>query len=257
MNAKMLTNIMGSMGRNGDAMVAHVTPGDVVIPRDVVLDNPEFLTKFKKAMADQGGDYRTHIVGSGHESVNPDTGAPEFGWGGNIWKILSHPARQAIHGISKGNMADVAMSPGTGIFPIADKMVGGWLGASPSVTGEQPAGGSPSSDLGGVDQPFKPTRGNEPTKPFDLFARDIGGQTFGSLDPTQQRSYLATQGTQGAGLGDEDKNYYLGLLRRNLIDESGNLGNMDQSLLPVERNYLSRLGLPTDNTMDFFRALQS
>ncbi len=249
-----MTNMLGAMGRNGDTMMAHVTPGDVVIPRAVVLQNPEFLTKLKKAMQDQGGDYRSHIVGSGYENINPDTGAPGFGWLSKVWNHVTKPIKEVSHGISSGNLGDVV----TAGAPAALKnMMGPWVGATPADTGASAGAATASSNLGNVDTPFVAKRGNEPTKPYDLFNRDVGGQMFGSLDPMQQRSYLATQGTQGGGIGDEDKNYYLGLLQRNLIDESGQMGNMNSALLPVERNYLSRLGLPTDNTNDFFQALQS
>lgn len=65
-------------GRDSDTEMAHVTRGDVIIPRDIVMENPEFLVRLKKIMKDKGVDYRTHMVGSGMESRNPDTGAPEF-----------------------------------------------------------------------------------------------------------------------------------------------------------------------------------
>ncbi len=253
--------MMGAMGRKGDTMIAHLTPGDVVIPRDIIFENPDFLTKFKKAMDDNRSDYRTHIAGSGYENFNPETGAPEFGWLKNLTNPITKGFKAVKSGLSRGNMGDViigAAGAGGTISPKLDQMIGGWIGASPEGMGLKTQQNiDPGSNLGDVEQPFTPKRPDEGTRPYDLFNRDVGGQMFGSLDPMQQRSYLATQGSQGGGIGDEDKSYYMNLLQRNLIDEGGQLGNMNEALLPVERNYLSRMGLPTDNTLDFFQALQS
>lgn len=259
MNTGMLTHMMGAMGRGGDSMIGHLTHGDVVIPRDIILQNPEFLTKFKKAMQDNNEDYRGHIAGSGYENYNSETGAPEFFFSG-AKNFFKNPGKQ-ISQVFSNPMAVVQNSLKTGLspFPGVQNALNNYLidplfGVSPPQDG---APATPTANLGSVDEPFVPKRGDEPTKPFDLFSRDVGGQDFSTLDPTQQRSYLATQGTMGGGIGDEDKNYYLAMLKRNLIDESGQLGNMNTALLPIERNYLSRLGLPTDNTTDFFQALQS
>lgn len=230
MTGNMLTNLMSAMGRKGDNMVGHLTKGDVVIPREAVMQNPEFLTKLKKIMSDSNSDYRTHIVGSGYENKNPHTGAPEFNWLSN-----------AFHSVAKLTTSN----PFTGqdIFGVNKP-------AAPVIPS------LPAPSLGGVDQPFTPKRPTETPLPFDLGSMSAGGQQFNTLDPTQQRSYLATQGSQGGGISDSAKSYYLNLLQRNLIDEGGNMQNINTALLPVERNYLSRLGLPTGNTSDFLQALQ-
>lgn len=252
----MLTQIIGAMGRNGDSTIGHLTKGDVVVPRQIVMQNPEFLTKLKKAMADGESDYRTHIVGSGYENRNPHTGAPEFNWLSNAW-----------HGITNNpisSIASIAAAPFTG----GTSLLGLGLNAAKGVdAGMQPkpqaaaaqaptAAALPAPNLGTVAEPFTPKRPDAATQPFGLFSSSVGGQQFSTLDPTQQRSYLATQGSQGGGLGDDAKSYYMNLLQRNLIDENGQQQNINTALLPVERNYLSTLGLPTGNTQDFLQAVQ-
>ncbi len=253
-----LTNIMGSLGRHGDDMVGHLSHGDVVIPRAIVLQNPEFLTKFKKVMEDNQADYRTHVAGSGYENKNPHTGASEFFFNG-VKSFFQKAAQNPM-----ATLGSIALAPLIG---------GASLGAGALYLSQQPRQGS--GDLQGgtnatptaampapnlptaVTQPFTPKQPAAATQPFGLFNSSPGGQQFSTLDPMQQRSYLATQGSQGGGIGDESKNYYLNLLQRNLIDEHGQQQNINSALLPVERNYLSTLGLPTGSTGDLLQALQT
>lgn len=253
----MLTNIVGAMGRNGDSVVGHLTKGDVVIPRQAILQNPEFLTKLKKVMEDSNSDYRTHIVGSGHENINPHTGAPEFNWLSNIWHgITSNPI---------SSIASVVAAPFTGGASLLGLGVNGLTGLANGNPNTTPAASAPAAAPAAAATPapnipaatpFTPTRPAAMTAPTDLMGMSVGGQQFGTLDPTQQRSYLATQGSQGGGLSGDAKDYYMNLLQRNLLDDSGQQQNINSALLPVERNYLSGLGLPTGNTQDFFQALQ-
>jgi hypothetical protein len=237
MTGHALTNIMGSMGRYGDDMVGHLSHGDVVIPRAIVLEHPEFLTKFKKAMEDNDADYRSHVAGSGYENKNPHTGASEFFFSG-----------------FKSFFNKIADNPMAGVMDIMQDSASKRAPSAPAPAPMAPS--TPAPNLGPISQEFTPKRPDAAVQPFGLFNSSVGGQQFSTLDPMQQRSYLATQGSQGGGLGDEAKNYYTNLLQRNLIDENGQQQNINSALLPVERNYLSTLGLPTDNTTDFFKALQ-
>lgn len=111
-----ITHLMAERGRGGDTQVGHLTVGDVVIPREIALKDPSILMKLKKGMEEGGGDYRTHIVGSGYEHRNPDTGAPEFGFFSNIFKaaapILGGLAGSFIPGI--GTAVGSALGAGLG-----------------------------------------------------------------------------------------------------------------------------------------------
>lgn len=262
---------MSAMGRGGDNMVAHLSQGDVVIPRDIILNNPEFLTKFKKAMQDMGGDYRSHIAGSGFENYNPETGAPEFFFSG-LKNFFKNPVKQINRAVDDpmGAISNSVRTsipgqflPGTkALMNLLDPLIGVQSSSGGSIGGGE-SGALPPSNIGPIgdsgqpiEQEFKATRPNQAVKPYDLFSSSVGGQSFDMLDPTQQRSYLATRGSQGGGLGDEEQNYYMNILQRNLIDEGGNMQDINSALLPIERNYLTRLGLPTGNTASFFQALQ-
>lgn len=111
-----ITHLMAAAGRKGDDQVGHLTRGDVVIPREAAMADPSILMKLKKVMEDNGGDYRTHIVGSGYEHRNPATGAPEFNWLSNIFKaaapILGGVAGSFIPGV--GTAIGSAIGAGLG-----------------------------------------------------------------------------------------------------------------------------------------------
>ena len=219
------TNEMASQGRGEDSMVAHVTPGDYVIPKNILIQHPEFLVKLKKVMEDEGEDYRTHMIGSGFENMNPGTGAPEFGFG----KSFKNIARSA------GSL--VGQRVGKVLPSSGDRFVGNMVGkegrfsgpiGSSFVTGFQ-AGINPPKDSGGGG-------GSSPYSPKEM-ALPGSLQELGGLTDQQRRSYLATQGAQGEGIGGNSRDYYVNLLQRNIQ------ANPNQELLPVESQYLTMGGI--------------
>ena len=60
----------------GDARIAHVTPGEIVIPRR--LQTPELMAALARAAQTAGLDPRRFQVGNRRNSVNPRTGQAEF-----------------------------------------------------------------------------------------------------------------------------------------------------------------------------------
>ena len=69
---------MARYGRNGDTMMAHVAPGEMVVPQDVLQSNPQVARGLGVAFRDSGMDPLRYTVGSGYNSINPVTGEPEF-----------------------------------------------------------------------------------------------------------------------------------------------------------------------------------
>jgi hypothetical protein len=63
-------------GRGGDTRVAHVTPGEVVIPKEVVALRPDLVRHVMTQLKQMGGNPQNIIVGRG--KVNPSTGIEEF-----------------------------------------------------------------------------------------------------------------------------------------------------------------------------------
>ena len=70
---------MASYGRFGDDMVVHVEKGELVVPRALIEDNPELKESIFKHLREQGvEDPERYVVGSSANSINPETGIPEF-----------------------------------------------------------------------------------------------------------------------------------------------------------------------------------
>ena len=69
---------LASQGRGGDTMLAHVSPGEMVIPAQV-LEDPTIKQQFLSFLMEQGiEDPERYVVGSDSNSINPSTGFPEF-----------------------------------------------------------------------------------------------------------------------------------------------------------------------------------
>lgn len=70
---------MASYGRHGDDTVAHVETGELIIPKALIEDNPRLRASIFSHLEELGvEDPERYVVGSGANSINPDTGLPEF-----------------------------------------------------------------------------------------------------------------------------------------------------------------------------------
>ena len=73
-----MMNSMQNMGRYGDTRMAHVAPGEMVVPRQVMQNNPQLAQGIASAISSEGIDPRRYMVGTPQNSINPNTGQPEF-----------------------------------------------------------------------------------------------------------------------------------------------------------------------------------
>jgi hypothetical protein len=144
---------MAQYGRNGDTMMAHVAPGEMVVPPEILQRNPKVARGLGMAFADAGADPMRYTVGSGQNSINPVTGEPEFfidkiikfgsqllgGGGGNFF---SNP-------IVQGAISNVALKAITGGKPsLRDALLGGIAGGG---LGYMSGGDSGLGSLFGMD----------------------------------------------------------------------------------------------------------
>lgn len=80
-------------------------------------------------------------------------------------------------------------------------------------------------------------------------------QGFGGLNPDQQSTNIANQGTYGGGLGADAQSYFTNLINRRLVDQQGNVSDIS-NIKPIENSYLSKLGLGGyGNSNDLLQAI--
>lgn len=76
---KALAEALAGQGRRGDDQIGHLTTDEVVLPLPMMQKFPELLQAFLDAAQKMGVDPGRFVVGGGDDSINPDTGMPEFG----------------------------------------------------------------------------------------------------------------------------------------------------------------------------------
>ena len=80
---------MAQMGRFGDTSMAHVSPGEMVVPKEILNRQPNLQRGIMGAIAQEGMDPRRYTVGAPQNSINPMTGQPEYF---NLKKLLKFAA---------------------------------------------------------------------------------------------------------------------------------------------------------------------
>jgi len=177
-------NPMAQMGRNGDDRMAHVAPGDMVVPPEIQAMNPDITRALAQAFMRAGADPGSRTVGHPNANINPQTGQEEFGFdmssmlpmilaigasalgapylapvieglgvGGTTAGVLSSGLAGGL-GSTAGNLINgMPLGPalGQGLMSGAGSALGGYLlgGANPGL-GEGLFGGGGMGAMGGL-----------------------------------------------------------------------------------------------------------
>ena len=102
-------------GTNEDTVLAHLSPGEVVLPAQMFEDDPKFEDLIERKFQSYGLQPETAIAGTGIAALNPATGLEEFGFFKKIGKAL----KKVIRPIAK--VAQFIPGPWQPIAAIADK----------------------------------------------------------------------------------------------------------------------------------------
>ena len=121
---------MASYGRYGDDQVVHAETGELLVPRALIEGNPELKESIFSHLREMGiEDPDRYVVGSGANSINPDTGMPEF-----FFKSIRRAVSKVAKGVSKAvsQVGKVLKKVAPVVLPIALAMtpLGAMYGAA-------------------------------------------------------------------------------------------------------------------------------
>ena len=69
---------LAQLGRAQDTFLGHLAQDEIVIPLALLQASPELEDVIRNAFEAEGMDYSQYVVGSDENSINPETGLPEF-----------------------------------------------------------------------------------------------------------------------------------------------------------------------------------
>lgn len=91
---------LSQAGRGPDTTLAHLAPGEVVLPPEMMAD-ADFERVVGERFAELDLDPEQYVVGSGIASLNPVTGLEEFGWWKKTWKSVKKVGKKVIKPIAQ------------------------------------------------------------------------------------------------------------------------------------------------------------
>lgn len=127
---KDIPNILGRIlavaspekfGRGGDTMVAHLTPGEVIVPKQALT--PDLVAHIEQSILKAGADPRQYVAGARTATRNPATGKQEFFFK-DFLKIIAPVAGSAL-----GGFAGDALGIGAGWGQAIGAGLGAFVGA--------------------------------------------------------------------------------------------------------------------------------
>ena len=130
--------MLAAEGRGDDTVLAHLRPGEVVLPPEM-FDDAQFEAAVENRFNELDIDPERQVVAMGIASLNPITGLEEFGFFKKLGKSIKKFAKK---------IAPVA-GPLANFIPGVGPLVAGAIGAATNVVGGKGLKGAISGALGG------------------------------------------------------------------------------------------------------------
>ena len=185
--------------RFDDDNVAHVATGELVVPKPLIDKFPELKESIFQHLREMGvEDPERYLVGNEENSINPETGLPEFGFLSSIGRAFKS-AVKSVAKVVKKVAPMVVQIGGTMLLtpvlgPIAASMVAS--GISTLVGGGSLKDAAIAAALGGVTGALTPSFGSVASNALTGAAKAaIGGGDFGDV----LKGAAISAGTAAAG----------------------------------------------------------
>ena len=261
------------LGRNGDTLVAHLTPGEIEVPKEV--QTPKVLASLRQAFHKAGVNENQFTAGSPQSSHNPQTGLPEYNFWSGLLGVLGGGAGALLAPELLPFLGAAAAPVTAGLGAAGGTMLGGGNSSQALMAGLGSAAGGAMFGAGGITgaatgadgaatSALAPTGGSamagaqgalgsSPTlNPLSAGASQSlagSGGGFLGLSPGQLQSALAAAG--GAGVGQQ---FGQPNAKPNTAQNSFN-----QGMGPINPNFNQLLGNSAANRPQFngYNPLQS
>jgi hypothetical protein len=203
---------LAQAGRATDTMMAHLTPGEVVIPVEFLAD-PDFAQFLQAAFKINGVDMAEFTVGDPANKINPETGYPEFFGFKKFFKKIAPFAGLAamfvpgLQGLGAALGGSILGAGAAGASTLGSALIGGGfgalggglkgglqgaalaglganigsLGSAPLASGVQGATSPGSGILGAIGNATGLNSGNVPSIGGLIGGSTGGGSSFNSL----------------------------------------------------------------------------
>ena len=137
---------LAQAGRGEDVLLAHLTPGEVVLPPQMMAD-PQFESAVERRFLELDLDPEAYVAGAGIASLNPLTGLEEFGFFKKTWKSIKKVGKKVIKPIA--DVAQFIPGPHQGIAATISRAystydafkAGNPIAGIASLTAPMPGGG--------------------------------------------------------------------------------------------------------------------
>lgn len=212
--------MLAAEGRGDDTVLAHLRPGEVVLPPEM-FDDAQFEEAVENRFNELDIDPERHVVAMGIASLNPSTGLEEFGFFKKIGKAIKKVAKK---------IAPIA-GPLANFIPGVGPLIAGAIGAATNVVAGKGLAGAISGGLSGFSV-GKALGG----------IGSLSGSAAGSASKFAGQGFGAKLSSLRAGLGSLPGEGILGTTKEFFMpgaDKQGlfkNLGNIGKYMAGPARN---------------------